>query len=95
MAGQDVDLSENIGSSLVGTCIALLVLSWVAVGLRTYTRAILMKSFQADDWLMLVAQVGCTSKRRIIFLELMRLPANIYRFVCDDFTRRHQWIGPT
>ncbi|POR35044.1 Uncharacterized protein TPAR_04763 [Tolypocladium paradoxum] len=57
MAEQDIDLSENIGGSLVGTCIALLVLSWVSVGLRMYTRAVLTKSFQADDWLMLVAQL--------------------------------------
>ncbi|KND93474.1 hypothetical protein TOPH_01767 [Tolypocladium ophioglossoides CBS 100239] len=56
MAGQAIDLSENISSSLVDTCISLLVLSWVAVGLRTYTRAVLMNNFQADDWLMLVAQ---------------------------------------
>ncbi len=58
MAEQNVDLTENLGASMVGTCVSLLVLSWVAVGLRTYTRAILMKSFQIDDWLMFVAQVG-------------------------------------
>ncbi|UNI19060.1 hypothetical protein JDV02_005277 [Purpureocillium takamizusanense] len=57
MTEHNVDLTENLGASMVGTCIALLVLSWIAVGLRTYTRAILMKSFQIDDWLMLVAQL--------------------------------------
>ncbi|PNY29716.1 Uncharacterized protein TCAP_00374 [Tolypocladium capitatum] len=56
MAGQGVDLSDNTSGSLVGACISLLVLSWVAVGLRAYTRVVLMKGIQADDWLMLIAQ---------------------------------------
>lgn len=55
MAG--VDLSENNGGALVGTAAAFLVLSWVSVGLRTYTRAFLMQGFQLDDWFMLIAQV--------------------------------------
>lgn len=58
MADQHVDLSEDLSGSLVATCVSLLVLSWVAVGLRTYTRAVLMKSFMSDDWLMVIAQVA-------------------------------------
>ncbi|KAF4452022.1 hypothetical protein F53441_5096 [Fusarium austroafricanum] len=58
MASQkDFDLNEDNGSVLVATAIALLALSWFSVGLRTYTRAFLMKSVQLDDWLMLVAQI--------------------------------------
>ncbi|KAK2589731.1 hypothetical protein QQS21_012588 [Conoideocrella luteorostrata] len=57
MAGKTVDMNEYNGGSLVATCIALLVTSWIAFGLRSYTRVVLMKSYQADDWLMLVAQV--------------------------------------
>ncbi|KAF4338167.1 integral membrane protein pth11 [Fusarium beomiforme] len=53
---KDVDLHEENGSVLVATAITLLSLSWFSVGLRTYTRAVLMKSLQVDDWLMLVAQ---------------------------------------
>ena len=60
-----VDLSEYNGGSLVITCGILLVLSWIAVGLRTYTRAVLMKSFQADDWLMFIAQVWICGELRI------------------------------
>ncbi|ODA81736.1 hypothetical protein RJ55_00239 [Drechmeria coniospora] len=56
MSAQDVDLSENNSGPLVGASVSLLVLSWFAISLRTYTRAILMKSFKIDDWLMLVAQ---------------------------------------
>jgi hypothetical protein len=63
------DLTEYNGGPLVATCISLLVLSWVAVGLRTYTRVVLMKSYQADDWLMLVAQVGLNGVGVFVFLK--------------------------
>ncbi|CAM1508416.1 Fc.00g052640.m01.CDS01 [Cosmosporella sp. VM-42] len=57
MADGDLDLTEYNGQSLVATAVIFLVVSWISVGLRTYTRAILMKSFQADDWFMLIAQL--------------------------------------
>ncbi|PHH63449.1 hypothetical protein CDD81_5828 [Ophiocordyceps australis] len=57
MADDDVDLNSDLGGSLIATCISLLVLSWIAVSLRTYTRAVVIKSFQVDDWLMLAAQL--------------------------------------
>lgn len=58
---KDIEIHEENGSALVATAIALLTLSWFSVGLRTYTRAVLMKSLQLDDWLMLVAQVNSSS----------------------------------
>jgi urea transporter len=56
----EINLDEYNGNSLVGTAVSLLVLTWVTIGLRSYTRAVLMKSFMADDWLMLIAQVSFT-----------------------------------
>ncbi|KAG5917820.1 hypothetical protein E4U61_002399 [Claviceps capensis] len=50
------DLNESNASNLVITCIAMLVTSWLAVGIRTFTRVFLMKGYQADDILMLIAQ---------------------------------------
>ncbi|KAG5975402.1 hypothetical protein E4U58_000982 [Claviceps cyperi] len=50
------DINESNASSLVITCIAMLVTSWIAVGLRTVTRIFLMKGCQANDILMLIAQ---------------------------------------
>lgn len=35
-------------------CIAFLVLAWFSVSLRVYARAVVLKSFGADDWLMLL-----------------------------------------
>jgi hypothetical protein len=58
MADDNLDLNAYNGAPLVGTCAAFLSLTWLAVGLRTYTRAVVIKSLQEDDWLMLVAQVG-------------------------------------
>ncbi|KAI1072647.1 hypothetical protein LB507_002828 [Fusarium sp. FIESC RH6] len=52
-----IDLDEENGIALVATAITLLVLSWISVGLRVYTRAWLMSGQQLDDWLMLIAQV--------------------------------------
>ncbi|RSL39043.1 hypothetical protein CEP53_014365 [Fusarium sp. AF-6] len=56
-ANQHIDLSEDNSAALVSTAIIFMALSWLSVGLRTYTRAFLMKSYQLDDWLMLIAQV--------------------------------------
>ncbi|KAM0272182.1 hypothetical protein ACHAQH_008832 [Verticillium albo-atrum] len=53
----EVDLAEDHGGVLVATAISFLILSWISVILRTYVRAILTKAYQADDWLMLVAQL--------------------------------------
>ncbi|KAG6000536.1 hypothetical protein E4U21_005353, partial [Claviceps maximensis] len=60
MANTTYDINESNGGSLVATCIALLVTSWMAVGLRTYTRIVLMKSYEIDDILMLIAQATFT-----------------------------------
>ncbi|KAG6052407.1 hypothetical protein E4U17_005825 [Claviceps sp. LM77 group G4] len=50
------DVNESNASSLVITCVAMLATSWLAVGIRTFTRVFFMKSYQADDILMLIAQ---------------------------------------
>ncbi|KAJ3458559.1 hypothetical protein FSOLCH5_010476 [Fusarium solani] len=55
-ANQHIDLSEDNSVALVSTVIVFMALSWLSVGLRSYTRAFLMKSYQLDDWLMLIAQ---------------------------------------
>ncbi|KAG5917822.1 hypothetical protein E4U61_002401 [Claviceps capensis] len=56
MAQTSYDLNESNASSLIITCIVMLVTSWIAVGLRAFTRVVLMKGYQADDILMLIAQ---------------------------------------
>jgi hypothetical protein len=60
MSDQDdeLDLTEYNGDSLLATAAVFLALSWISVILRTYTRAVLMKSFQLDDWFMLASQVS-------------------------------------
>lgn len=64
----ELDLTENNSGALVTTAITFLVLSWLSVILRAYVRAILTKAFQADDWLMLVAQVRKSPFRYILVL---------------------------
>ncbi|KAF6815821.1 integral membrane family protein [Colletotrichum sojae] len=56
----EVDLTESNGGALVITAITFLILSWLSVALRCYVRAFMTKGFQADDWLMLVAQAVFT-----------------------------------
>lgn len=46
------------GDSLLATAAVFLALSWFSVILRTYTRAILTKSFMLDDWFILGSQVS-------------------------------------
>ncbi|KAG5935656.1 hypothetical protein E4U60_003023 [Claviceps pazoutovae] len=62
------DLNESNASNLVITCIAMLVTSWLAVGIRTFTRVFLMKGYQADDILMLIAQAIFTVTCSIQFV---------------------------
>ncbi|KAH6611074.1 hypothetical protein Trco_001094 [Trichoderma cornu-damae] len=67
MADDRLDLNAYNGGPLVGTCIAFLALTWLAVGLRTYTRAVVIKRVQEDDWLMLVAQIIFTLSCAFVF----------------------------
>ncbi|PHH85655.1 hypothetical protein CDD83_111 [Cordyceps sp. RAO-2017] len=57
MADTNVDLSQDLGYSMVIPCLVLLPLTWISVALRTYARAVLTKSFKIDDWFMVIAQV--------------------------------------
>lgn len=57
MAHDTAYASEYNGGALLVTIILFQILTWVSVALRTYVRAVLTKSFQWDDWLMVVAQV--------------------------------------
>ncbi|KAG6049441.1 hypothetical protein E4U39_006044 [Claviceps sp. Clav50 group G5] len=72
MAQTAYDLNESNASSLVITCIVMLVTSWIAVGLRAFTRVVLMKSYQADDILMLIAQAIFTVACSIQFEGVQR-----------------------
>ena len=53
----DVDLTEYKGGRLLGSCVAILSLSWASVFLRCYVRMFLTGGFQLDDWLMIAGMV--------------------------------------
>lgn len=57
MAGDSDVLAQYNGGDLKTTAILFLALTGFSVGLRTYVRGFMTNSFQADDWLMLIAQV--------------------------------------
>lgn len=57
MADDTTSASQYNGGALLITVVLFQVLTWLSVGLRTYVRACLTKTFQIDDWLMVVAQV--------------------------------------
>lgn len=64
MSSKQVNLAENNGSALAITAATFLALTYFSVILRVYVRVWLTKSFLADDWLMLVAQVCCPIPKR-------------------------------
>ncbi|KAL1858252.1 hypothetical protein Daus18300_009998 [Diaporthe australafricana] len=68
MADNATELDDYNGGALVGTAVSFLVLTFFSVGLRTYVRGVLTKSFMADDWLMLAAQVVFTISCTFILL---------------------------
>jgi hypothetical protein len=52
------DLQENRGPEIVSFMIALLVVTWMSVMLRFYTRLWIRKAIGADDWLIIIAVVS-------------------------------------
>jgi hypothetical protein len=54
----ELDPKDYNGAQLAVVSIFLLTLTYLSVGLRVFVRIWIMKSFQWDDWLMLVAQVS-------------------------------------
>ncbi|KAI3399330.1 hypothetical protein diail_7285 [Diaporthe ilicicola] len=68
MADNATDLDDYNGGALVGTAVSFLIMTFLSVGLRTYVRGVLTKSFLADDWLMLAAQVVFTISCTFILL---------------------------
>ena len=51
------DGNQNRTGELIGICIGFLVVSFIVVTLRLYTRLILIKSARWDDWTIFVALV--------------------------------------
>lgn len=80
-ASPEVD-AESQWPTIVAVCIALTFVMTVTVGLRGYTRAIMLKTLWADDWVILFSAVsicpgrlgaGCAQKRKANL--------RVYRFV--------------
>ena len=76
----EYDLDEYNGDSLLITAAVFLAFSWISVILRIYTRTVLMKSFQMDDWFMFAAQVSRIIMRH--YQSKRKLEPNI----TDDFS---------
>jgi len=58
---------EDRGAELLATAILFAILSWIAIGLRVYVRARMIKSMGIDDWIMLFAQV-CDLRHAFLLL---------------------------
>jgi hypothetical protein len=56
MTGLNAD--DDNGAQMIFVCIIFLALTYFSVGLRVFVRAWITKSFQWDDWLMVIAQVS-------------------------------------
>ncbi|KAH8179631.1 integral membrane family protein [Sarocladium implicatum] len=65
------DLDEYNGDALLITAAVFLAFSWISVILRVYTRTIVMKSFQLDDWFMFAAQLVFTASCAFILCGVM------------------------
>ncbi|KAI1126072.1 hypothetical protein F5Y10DRAFT_279079 [Nemania abortiva] len=71
MAPQDPNApTDSNGVGLLATGISMLVVSWFSVALRTYVRAGIIMSFQADDWIMLAGLANFTVSCSFIFAGL-------------------------
>ncbi|KAI8299567.1 hypothetical protein K4K61_010538 [Colletotrichum sp. SAR11_59] len=88
----EVDLSESNGGALVATAVTFLILSWFSVVLRVYVRAFMTKGFQADDWLMLVAQYQALATATYV-LDMLFIKLSIGFFLLRLSTSKvYNWI---
>lgn len=55
--GLDHDHMANKSAEVVAVAVLFLLLAWIAVGLRTYCRTILVRSVGNDDKIMIVLLV--------------------------------------
>lgn len=50
--------APTIGHQITGVAIALTVLSFITVCLRTYVRALILKAIGFDDWVIIITWVA-------------------------------------
>ncbi|KAI1262467.1 hypothetical protein F5Y18DRAFT_151471 [Xylariaceae sp. FL1019] len=71
MAAQDPTApKDSNGAGLYVAATVTLSIAWLSVSLRTYVRAIMTKSFQADDWVMLAGLANFTASCAFILAGL-------------------------
>ncbi|KAI0400568.1 hypothetical protein F4802DRAFT_476994 [Xylaria palmicola] len=71
MAPQDPNApTDNNGVGLLVIGVVMLIIAWLSMALRTYVRAVMMKSFQVDDWVMLAGLANFTISCSFIFAGL-------------------------
>lgn len=54
-------MADSKADQVLAVGIIFFVLSWIAVGLRIFVRAGMLKSFKSDDWTMLACQLLFTA----------------------------------
>ena len=64
------DVKENRGPEIVSLMITFLVVTWISVTVRFYTRLWVRNVIGADDWLIIVAIVSPKSIPRIAAISL-------------------------
>ncbi|KAI0420124.1 hypothetical protein F5X98DRAFT_36384 [Xylaria grammica] len=68
MAPQDPNApTDSNGGGLLAAAIATLIISWLSVALRTYVRAVMTRSFQMDDWVMLAGLANFSVSCSFVF----------------------------
>ncbi|KAH8167525.1 hypothetical protein CIB48_g683 [Xylaria polymorpha] len=71
MAPQDPTApTDSNGIGLLVTGIVTLSFAWLSMALRTYVRAVIMKSFQVDDWVLLAGLANFTVSCSFVFVGL-------------------------
>jgi hypothetical protein len=61
------NLLDPLGFSLAVTTLTFLILTWLTLGIRIFFRIRFLKSIAIDDWLMIIAVVGPSTKNNSIY----------------------------
>lgn len=64
-------MDDDRGHGILLAAVFFLVVSWITVSLRVYVRTVMLKSFGADDWTMILTQVcrACIGSNAVLIMQ--------------------------
>lgn len=93
---EPVDLNESVAYVPITVVAVVLGVATLAVSLRVYARAVMIRQFGYDDWAAVVALVLAIGSGIMVATSMCSLIRILSRDVATDrLPRHHLWTWPT